>query len=311
MAYGKKNCPSRLRDQRDEHGESGSGTHCSRAVLLSEMEAPRTPAPRKKEESVALPSPSQEDGGDWREAAGGRKKPAPVDRTALDPCSEGEGYAVLDVRPDGEGAFIAVVIRRPADGEGGEAEAHLERVTVRLLVEQYAELSPKRGALNPEQADELICAGRLADAVRRAASLLQYGDSSERRLTYKLTAKGIDRAVAEAAVAYLADKGMIAEDRGAVRRAEQDVRKLWGPRRIREDLRAQGYEREAIEAAMLALEDRDVDFAQSCATVIRRKWGGIPVDRAARAKYRAALLRIGYESETVREAERLIQDEER
>ena len=182
-------------------------------------------------------------------------------------------------------------------------------MTVRLLVEQYAALSPKQGALTPERADALFCAGRLAEAVCRAASLLQYGDQSGRRLVYKLTARGIDRAIAEEAVAYLADKGLIAEDRGAVRRAEQDARKLWGPRRIREDLRAQGYERDAIEAAMLALEDAEVDFARNCALVIRRKWGALPADRVARAKCRAALLRLGYEAETVREAERHLEDD--
>ncbi len=294
MAY-KKN--------RNEHGENGSGVRRSRAVLLSEVDAPRTPTPRKKPESAVPPPSSSGDGSDGLGVAPDRcKKPASVKRVDPISCSEAGGYAVLDVRPDGEGAFVLVVLSCPREGDRSDRD----RVTVRLLVEQYAELAPKRGELPPEQADALIGAGRLAEAVRRAATLLQYGDSSERRLIYKLTAKGIDRADAEAAVAYLVAKGMIAEDRGAVRRAEQDARKLWGPRRIREDLRAQGYGSEAIEAAMLALDDREVDFAQSCATVIRRKWGGVPTDRAARAKYRAALLRLGFESDTVREAERLI-----
>jgi len=293
----------------NEHGENGSGVRRSRAVLLSEVDTPHTPASGKKLGPVVSPAAPREDGIESCGVApvlGRCKKSAPAERAVSEACSEGAGYAVLDVHPDGEGAFVVVVLSCPGkeDPSGGE------RVTARLLVEQYAELSPKQGNLTSEQADALISAGRLAEAVRRAASLLQYGDLSERRLAYKLTTKGIDRADAEAAVAYLVAKGMMAEDRGAVRRAEQDVRKLWGPRRIREDLRAQGYEGEAIEAAMLALDDREVDFVQSCATVIRRKWGGVPTDRATRAKYRAALLSLGFESDTVREAERLILDDE-
>lgn len=286
----------------------------SRAMLLSEVGAPRASCGGSESAAPSTCQRRRLDAVDTVESCENVKKklyrksqsPASI---PPDDCFGGGGYAVLDVRPDGDGERVAVVICRPADDNGEPLEG-FERVTVRLLVEQYAELSPKRGALTPEQADTLFCAGRLADAVRRALVLLQYGDLSARRLIYRLIAKGIDRASAEEAAAYLADKGLIAEDRGAVRRAEQGVRKLWGPRRIREDLRAQGYEREAIEAAMLALEDRDVDFAQNCAAVIRRKWREIPADRAARAKYRAALLRLGYESETVREAEKLIHGED-
>ena len=293
--------------------DEGAGeTRRSRAVLLSDVGAPRV-SRRHSESIVSSPcKPKGESVSDEAEYCK-KKKILPSKQSGghayppFDASPEGEGYAVLDVHPNGEGEMVAVVMTRPLDGDpsGG-----VERATVRLLVEQYAELSPKRGVMTPEQADELFRAGRLAEAVRRALIMLQYGDLSERRLTYKLTAKGIERAVAEEAALYLVDKGLIAEDCGAVRRAEQGVRKLWGPRRIREDLRAQGYEREAIDAAMLSLEDGDVNFAENCAAVIRRKWGGIPTDRAARAKYRAALLRLGYESETVREAEYLIQNEE-
>lgn len=304
MAYKKINPRATERDDLFENGEGEERR--SRAVLLSDIGVPRS-ASRGKQ-AAKPPCYRQASDHELTEYDFRGKKPS-RNATCVAPerLPDGDdsceaGYAVLDVHPAGEGELVTVVMTCPV--EEGDLPRGVERVTVRLLVEQYATLSPKRGALSPEQADALLCAGRLAEAVRRAASLLQYGDQSERRLIYKLTMKGIDRAVAEEAAAYLADKGLIAEDRGAIRRAEQGVRKLWGSRRIREDLRAQGYSREAIEAAVLALEDSDVDFVRNCLLVIRRKWGELPSDRAARAKCRAALLRLGYESETVREAER-------
>ena len=47
----------------------------------------------------------------------------------------------------------------------------------------------------------------------------------------------------------------IREDDTATLRAEQDLRKGWGERRIREDLIAHGFTREAVEEAMEALAE--------------------------------------------------------
>ncbi len=216
-------------------------------------------------------------------------------RTSLPPVElpEAAGYDILSVRPTGEGETVAVTLSVPAE-EGGAPE----KLRLYLLVEQYAELGVRPGPIDPADARELLAAGRFCAAVKRGMYLLQYGDQSARRLAYKLTARGVERPVAEEAAAYLVRKGYIHEDDTARRRAEQGIGKLWGPRRIREDLRANGFSPAAVEEAMDAL--REVDFASNCAELIRRRYAPVPPDRAARQRVVAALLRYGYDMDTVR-----------
>ena len=223
-------------------------------------------------------------------------RPTPVPNTAPIPT---DGFCVLSVTPEGEGETVAVVLSVP-NAETGKPD----RVKLHLLVEQYADLGVKVGELTPEQADVLMKAGALCAAIRRGMGLLQYGDKSAKRLAYKLTAKGIDRETAAAASAYLAEKGYIREDDTARLRAEQSLRKGWGLRRVCEDLRAQGFPSEVIEEVAEGLSE--VDFAENCAAVIRKKYGEIPEDRAGRQKLMAAMMRLGYDPDEIREAMRRI-----
>ncbi len=223
------------------------------------------------------------------------------------PSAEQTAYAspaaptVLSVKPSGEGDVVAVVLILPSDADVPG------KVRLYLLVEQYADLRPREGSISPEDAEALLEAGRLCAAVKRGMRLLQYGDQSARRLAYKLTAKGIDRETADAAAAYLAQKGYIHEDDTARLRAEQGVRKLWGPRRIREDLRANGFAPAAVAEAMESISE--VDFEENCASVIRKKYHGVPEDRTERQKLFAALARLGYDADVIREAMRRVERE--
>ena len=230
---------------------------------------------------------------------------------------------ILSVTPEGEGETLAVVLALPLSEEDrldegsafNESERHkkAKRVKLRLLVEQYADLQEsgpavRPGAITPARVEELMRAGELCAAIRRGMSLLQYGDRSARRLAAGLMAKGTSRETAEAAAAYLVDKGYIREDDTARRFAEQDLRKGWGPRRIREDLRARGFTAEAVDEAMETLEE--VDFSEACARVIRKKYGELPKDYADRRKMTASLMRLGYDSDHIREASRQVAEGE-
>ncbi len=223
------------------------------------------------------------------------------------------GYAVRSVYPEGTGEYIAVVLSLPCENAtpmaaeigvesaGGHTRAGKSpRRTVRLLLEQYTDLGVRPGVLSEEDAEALLAAARLCDAVRQGIIFLQYGSPSVRRLSEKLRAKGFDRELADRAATYLDGKGYIREDDTASRRAQEGVRKLWGPRRIREDLRAHGFSADVIDDALATLEE--VDFAELCATVIRKKCGAAPADRAARQKLIAALMRLGFDADTIREA---------
>ena len=223
------------------------------------------------------------------------KQPAPD----LPPDFPPDTCAVLSVSPAGEGEAVTVVLALP-DPEGKKAQ----RVSLCLLVEQYAELGVKTGPVTSEKAEELLDAGRLCGAIRRGIALLGYGNQSARRLAYKLTAKGVDRDTAARATAYLTEKGYIREDDTAVLRAEQDLRKGWGERRIREDLIAHGFTHKAVEEAMEELSN--TDWVETCAAAMRKKYGKIPEDKGERQKMLAAMMRLGYDTDTVKAAARNI-----
>ena len=204
---------------------------------------------------------------------------------------------------DADGETLTVTLE--TQGEDG---ARLRR-KIPLTVEQYAALKVQPGRLFEEEADRLEHAGRLCLAIRKAGELLGYGDMSARTLVRKLTARGIDRAVADEAADWLAARGMLREDASALARAVADARKGWGPRRIRQDLLAHGYPSEAADAALDALHDPEdpayVDFDAVCRSVLRVKLGrdaALTADRAACGRLIAAMMRLGYDSDTVREA---------
>lgn len=280
---------------------SASATRLSAETASASDAVPSEGTPR-------LPSPDGDDGGV------GRAVPAPP---VGDGCHRPEGaYAIRAIHPTGDGDTVTVVLSVPAsegelcaDGRGEAPPKSFKKVKVHLTVEQYADRRLCVGSISPETAAELMEAGNLCDAIRRGMNLLQYGDRSERRLAYQLAAKGFERSVAEAAAAYLNERGYIREDTTALRRVEQNLQKGWGPRRIREDLRAQGFTAEAVEDAMELLAD--VDFVEQCAAVIRKKYRTLPRERVDRQKAIAALMRLGYDTDTAREALRRVLREER
>ena len=264
-------------------GQSAAEAPPRRQKAASEPSASETTVP--KQNAPRQPAPKQP----------APKQPAPD----LPPDFPPDTCAVLSVSPAGEGETVTVVLALP-DPEGKKAQ----RVSFCLLVEQYAELEVKAGPVTSEKAEELLDAGRLCGAIRRGIALLGYGDQSARRLAYKLTAKGVDRDTAARATAYLTEKGYIREDDTATLRAEQDLRKGWGERRIREDLIAHGFTREAVEEAMEELSN--TDWVENCAAAIRKKYGEIPEDKGERQKMLAAMMRLGYDADTVKAAARNI-----
>ncbi len=289
-------CAEDLCDPYEDAGASGASAEAdaprsrSHAVrLMDELDGEA--APRKSHATIPrVETPAQ------------RSAPAahpPSTATAQAP--DADACAVLSVKPAREGDVVAVVLLEPGVEQGVPAE----RLRLYLLPEQYADLRPREGSIPRTEADALLEAGRLCGAIRQGMRLLQYGDHSARRLAYKLTVRGTDRETAEAAVAYLVGKGYIHENDTARLRAEQGARKLWGPRRIREDLRANGFTSDAVDEAMEAVAD--ADFEENCAQLIRKKYRSVPADRAERQKMIAALLRWGYGMDVIHAACRLIE----
>lgn len=215
---------------------------------------------------------------------------------------------VAEESEGGEYPLLTVTLELPgADGCRRE-----ERV--RLLTEQYADLGLRIGSISDEMVEQILRAGELCRAIGRGLASLSYGDTSARGLTGKLIRHGIDRSVADEAVAWLMDRGMLREDSAALSRAVEGARKGWGIRRIRQDLMAHGYPAEATEEALSALQDPDgpfyVDMEAACLAQLQRRVGGdlsCLHDRPFREKLIAALLRQGFEMDEIRESMRALQ----
>lgn len=231
-----------------------------------------------------------------------------------DASPRGFGAAILSVTPEGEGESLSLVLRLPSDGKGdmppvSDGKQRARKFRIHLLVDQYAELREEGISLVPgpitgEEEERLLACGRLCAAIHRGLGMLAYGDRSARRLTAGLVAKGVERGTAEEAAAYLARKGYLHEEETARLRVQKNLRKGWGPRRIREDLWAGGFDPSAREEALEILGG--VDFSEACAEMIQKKYGEPPADREESRKMTAALMRQGYDMEHIREAVRLL-----
>ena len=90
-------------------------------------------------------------------------------------------------------------------------------------------------------ADETVeYAARLHAAEKRALQVLSYGSCSEKMLCRKLVMKGVDREIAEEAVASLCERGLLDPSASAVREVEKGIAKLWGRKRIAASLFEKG-----------------------------------------------------------------------
>lgn len=185
--------------------------------------------------------------------------------------------------------------------EIGDGE-HTDRESFVISTCDCADLRLCAGPCTTEQYDAVAYASSLYSARRKGLILLGYGRCSQRALSRKLCARGIEREIAEAAAADLAKEGYLDDGADALAEAERGVAKRWGERRIAASLREKGYDDESIRQALWALEDRGVDFVENCAALIRSRYSELPSDPKERQKILASLSRMGYTSSAIRDA---------
>lgn len=154
-----------------------------------------------------------------------------------------------------------------------------------------------RDADNTEDTDE-VQREECARARKSAVNILSYADNTESRLREKLTAKGYSREAADDAVQYVISRGWLDERR----QAEAALRylagvKLYGKRRIFQELRKRGFRREIIDGC-----DFDgCDFATNCLRLWEKR-GKTDDERTI-----AYLIRAGYSGDDIRAARRLFE----
>ena len=200
---------------------------------------------------------------------------------------------VRSLRAQNNGAEISVTVVFE-DGENSETR------TLLITMEQYCALNPRKGPISEEQFERLEQASRCCMAVRCGENLLAYGANSAQALSRKIMRHGFSREEALSAVAQLQESGLI-DERGDMRReVEKCLRKLWGAGKIRAHLWSKGFCREVLEELPQVLEN--VNFAENCARMIQKHYGGLPQDPAELRRMTAGLYQYGYTSEEIRRA---------
>ena len=205
--------------------------------------------------------------------------------------------ASLRARNDGAEMEITVVI-------GGGAARDIRKFVI--LTDQYCALKPAKGPITTAQFEALEAAARLCGALRAGQASLAYGPASVLHLTRKIMRHGFTKEEAAAAAERLREMGLINEEDDLSREVEKCLRKLWGPRRIGSHLWSKGFSRATLEALPDLLAE--VDFAANCAALIRKQYGALPADPAARKKLYAALARYGYSPDQIREGMRIVKE---
>lgn len=136
--------------------------------------------------------------------------------------------------------------------------------------------------------------------VQRALALLVRREHSRKELARKLSARGIGREAAEAAIAKLSGDGWQSDARFAEMLVRTRVAHGYGPVRIRAELGTHGMDRDSIEAAMTSFEGDWIELAQA---VVKRRFGeSVPTDPVQLRKAADFLYRRGFDGDAVRSA---------
>ncbi len=186
------------------------------------------------------------------------------------------------------GADRIVVVVEISDG------VHTDREKFLISTDIYTKMKLCRGQCDIETYECLQTEAEIYAAFNRALYILGYGACSKKALIHKLVHKGFTRKYAEQAAERAEQNGYIDDKAAAARTAELMAEKLWGAQRIRAGLAQKGYDKSAVDYAMYALEDSEIDFEANCLTLLQKKCDRLPEDRKAREKLTAALMRYGY-----------------
>ncbi|MUV15113.1 recombination regulator RecX [Lysobacter sp. HX-5-24] len=142
---------------------------------------------------------------------------------------------------------------------------------------------------------------------RRALGLLVRREHSRVELTRKLTARGVERDDAVAAVDKLEAAGWQNDERFAELLVRSRAATGYGPVRIRAELGMHSLGREAVAAAM---ETAEVDWEALARDLVRRRFGDdLSADRERQRKAADWLLRRGFTGAHIRAATRFDPDD--
>lgn len=174
---------------------------------------------------------------------------------------------------------------------------------VKLDAQVFLQSGLKPGdQVSDQELFELIQASDARRAQEKALYLLEYRNYSKRELTEKIARTAASREAAQAAAGRMEELGLIDDRRfGEDYARELFSRKGYGARRAAQELRRKGLDQELVQELVEKYGGPE-QSGENIRRVLEKKYPGWREDEKVRRRAFAALQRLGYSYQEVREA---------
>lgn len=174
---------------------------------------------------------------------------------------------------------------------------------VKLDTQVFLQSGLKPGdQVSDQELFELIQASDARRAQEKALYLLEYRNYSKRELTEKIARTAASREAAQAAAGRMEELGLIDDRRfGEDYARELFSRKGYGARRAAQELRRKGLDQELVQELVEKYGSPE-QSEKNIRRVLEKKYPGWREDEKVRRRAFAALQRLGYSYQEVREA---------
>lgn len=174
---------------------------------------------------------------------------------------------------------------------------------VKLDAQVFLQSGLKPGdQVSDQELFELIQASDARRAQEKALYLLEYRNYSKRELTEKIARTAASREAAQAAAGRMEELGLIDDRRfGEDYAKELFSRKGYGARRAAQELRRKGLDQELVQELVEKYGSPE-QSGENIRWVLEKKYPGWREDEKVRRRAFAALQRLGYSYQEVREA---------
>ena len=155
-----------------------------------------------------------------------------------------------------------------------------------------------------EELHALLEASEARRAREKALYLLEHRSHSKKELTDKIVRSAVSREAAQAAADRLEELGLL-DDGEYARRLTRELleRKKYGPLRVKQELRLKGIDPLIVEDLLAEYGDEDAAL-ENLRQVLERKYAGWQEDEKIRRRAFAALQRLGYTYDQIRQGMR-------
>lgn len=176
---------------------------------------------------------------------------------------------------------------------------------VKVDMETFLRARLKPGdSLTDEELHQLIQASDARRANEKALYLLEHRSHSKKELTEKIARTAASREAAQAAADHMEELGLV-DDQSYARSYAKELflRKRYGAMRVKQELRLKGIDGELIDELLDYYEQVDGGnlAAENIQAILEKKYPSWQEDEKVRRRAFAALQRLGYSYEQIRQ----------